>query len=69
MRLKQQEQQTSSLKKKKKKQPLPTHPEDLIPALQRVILKAAFETLHSVVKSVAGHSSNFRASLEEGAEL
>lgn len=68
MRLKQQEQQTSSLKKKKK-QPLPTHPEDLIPALQRVILKAAFETLHSVVKSVAGHSSNFRASLEEGAEL
>lgn len=67
MRLKQQEQQTSSLKKKKTTSSYP--PEDLIPALLRVILKAAFEALHSVVKSVAGHSSNFRASLEEGAEL
>lgn len=68
MRLKQQEQQTSSLKKKKKTTSS-YPPEDLIPALLRVILKAAFEALHSVVKSVAGHSSNFRASLEEGAEL
>lgn len=71
MGLKQQEQQTSSLKKRNQptsSSPL-SPPEDLIPALQPVILKAAFEALHSVVKSVAGHPSDFRASLLEGAEL